>query len=72
MPSFIQFRTRGPIYIPPRRIRGGGLPQNVPDIDSYNKFEQAKPDAQKIYAYDENRKRVVEEKDKASCPQPLR
>lgn len=70
MPRLVQFSDKGPIEIPPQQesvwICGCGLSQNFPHCDgSHNKCERAEPDDQKVYVYDENRKRVIEEKDKS-------
>ena len=70
MPRLVQFDANGPIEIPPQDksvwVCGCGLSQNFPHCDgSHKKCERAEPDGQKVYVYDEKRKRVIEEKDKS-------
>lgn len=70
MPRLVQFDAKGPIEIPPQDksvwICACGLSQNFPHCDgSHKKCERAEPDAGKVYVYDDQRKRVVDEKDKA-------
>lgn len=69
MPRLVQFDANGPIEIPPQEgsvwVCACGLSQNFPYCDgSHTKCERAETDPQKIYVYDEKRRRVIEEKDK--------
>ena len=68
MARLIRIETNGPIEIPPSDksvwICGCGLSRDLPFCDgSHKKCKRTEPDAAKLYVYDNDRKRVIEERE---------
>lgn len=68
MARLIRHDATGPIEVPPQKesvwICACGLSRDLPFCDgSHNKCEKMEPDSAKVYVYDAQRKRVVEERE---------